>query len=167
MAEPNRARLSARLWKLPGQLLVALINATALLVIIAAVLALVAIERIESFAGNVTATMTDAVLSKVDLPSREVLSNIRELTGEVRTLGNSLHDIRTGENPVLRSEIVRLKEKLTGLSAGIDRLRNARSILTDEMAGRFGDAVTRIVMKMRDCDPALGQSAAALRAPAL
>src|SRR4249920_3620601 len=98
MAEPNRNGISARLWRLPGQLLLALINATAILVIIAAILALVAIARINHFSGNIAATMTEAVLSKVDLPSKDVLANIRELTGEVRALGKSLREIRTGEN---------------------------------------------------------------------
>src|SRR5215211_7273499 len=102
MAEPDRYGISARLWRLPGQLLLALINATAILVIVAAILALVAIARIEHFAENIVATMTDAVLSKVDLPSKDVLANIRELTGEVRALGNALR----------QSEIARLKEPL-------------------------------------------------------
>ncbi len=82
MAEPDRNGISARLWRLPGQLLLALINATAILVIAAAILALVAIVRVDNFAGNVVATMTEAALSKIDLPSKEVLANLRNLTEE-------------------------------------------------------------------------------------
>src|SRR6202790_2173519 len=70
MAEPDGSGISARLWRLPRQLLLALINATAILVIVAAILALVAIARINSFAENVVTTMTEAVLSKVDLPQK-------------------------------------------------------------------------------------------------
>src|SRR6476620_6143622 len=126
MAE-HHPGISARLWRLPSQLLLALINATAILVIVAAILALVALARIEHFGGNIVTTMTDAVLSKVDLPSKDVLANIRELTGEIRALGNSLREIRTGENPVLQSEIVRLKDSLAALSTSVDRLRSSRS----------------------------------------
>ena len=79
MAEPDGSGISARLWRLPGQLLLALINATAILVIVAAIVALVAIARINRFAENVVATMTDAVLSKVDLPKKDVLANIGNL----------------------------------------------------------------------------------------
>ena len=111
MAELDRNGISARLWRLPGQFLLALINATAILVIAAAILALVAIARINHFAGNLVATMTEAVLSKVDLPAKDVLANLRNLTAEVRTLGNALGEIKAGEN--LQSEIVRLKEALT------------------------------------------------------
>src|SRR6266436_1977358 len=84
MAEPDGNGISARLWRLPRQLLLALINATAILVIVAAIVALVAIARINGFAENVVATMTEAVLSKVDLPQKDVLANIRNLTAEAR-----------------------------------------------------------------------------------
>ena len=128
MAEPDRNGISARLWRLPGQLLLALINATAILVIVAAILALVAIARIDHFAENVVATMTEAVLSKVDLPSKDVLANLRNLTEEVRTLGNSLREIKAGENASLQFEIAQLKEALTVLNVSVDRLGSARSI---------------------------------------
>jgi len=156
MTERDHNGISARLWRLPGQLLLALINATAILVIVAAILALVAIARINHFAGNIVATMTEAVLSKVDLPSKDVLANIQELTGEVRALGNSLREIRTGENPVLQSEIVRLKDSLTALSTSVDRLRSSRSIITDEVAARFGDTITQTLMNLRECPSSLG-----------
>jgi hypothetical protein len=149
MAEPDRSGISARLWRLPGQLLLALINATAVLVIVAAILAVVALARIEHFAGTIVATMTDAVLSKVDLPSKDDLANIGELTGEVRALRNTLQEIKAGETSV--PEIARLNEKLVALSVGVDRLRSARSILTDEVAARFGGTITQALMKLRDC----------------
>jgi hypothetical protein len=95
--------------------------------------------------------MTTAVLSNVDLPSKNVLANIRELTGEVRALGNALREIKARENPVLESEIARLRESLTTLNVSIDRLGNSRSILTDEVAARLGDAVTRTLVTLRDC----------------
>ena len=110
MAEPDGNGISARLWRLPGQLLLALINATAILVIVAAIVALVAIARINHFAENITAKMTAAVLAKVDLPEREVLANIRNLTAEVRTLGNTLREIKDGERPALQPELAKLKE---------------------------------------------------------
>jgi hypothetical protein len=158
MAEPDGNGISARLWRLPGQLLLALINATAILVIVAAILALVAISRINHFAENVTATMTEAVLSKVDLPGRDVLANIRNLTAEVRTLGSTLREIKDGERPALQPELARLKEALTVLNVSIDRIGNARSILTDEAIGQLGRTVTDGLMKLRDCSSSARQA---------
>ena len=57
--------ISPRLRRLPGQFLLALINATTILVIVAAVLALIAMGRITNFAENIVAKMTEAVLSKL------------------------------------------------------------------------------------------------------
>jgi hypothetical protein len=157
LSEPVRKELSATFWKLPGEFLVALINATSILVIVAATLALVAIVRIDNFAGNVVATMTEAVLSKVDLPSKDVLANLRELREEVRTLGNSLREIKAGENPILQSEVERLKEALTTLNVSVDRLANARTILTDEAIGQLGRSVTDTLTNIRACGSRVGR----------
>jgi hypothetical protein len=157
MAEPHGNGISARLWRLPGQLLLALINATAILVIVAAIVVLVAIARINHFAENVAATMTEAVLSKVDLPERDVLANIRNLAAEVRTLGNTLREIKDGERPPLQPELARLKEALTVLNVSIDRIGDARSLVTDEAIVQLGRTVTDVLMKLRDCSSSARQ----------
>jgi hypothetical protein len=159
MAEPDGNGISARLWRLPGQLLLSLVNATALLVIVAAILALVAIARVNHFAENITAKMTEAVLSKVDLPERNVLANIQNLTAEVRTLGNTLREIKDGERPALQPELAKLKEALTVLNVSMDRIGSARSLLTDEAIGQLGRAVTDGLMKLRDCSSSARQVA--------
>lgn len=81
MPEPDkRDELRARLRRLPGQLLLALINGTALLVIVAAIIALVAISKVTNLANDVASTMTDAVLSRIgshqgsDAGEHEVMS---------------------------------------------------------------------------------------------
>jgi len=160
MAESGRRGISARLWRLPGQLLLALIDATAILVIVAATLALVATARIHHFAENAVTTMTEAVLSKIDLPPKEALANLRNLTTEVRTVGNSLREIKAGEHPALQSEIAQLKESLTSLKVSIDRLGSARSIiLTDEAIGQLGRTVTDALIRFRDCSFSTRQTA--------
>jgi hypothetical protein len=151
LSEPDRNRIAVKLWQIPGRLLLALIDATAVLVIIAAILALVAIARIDSFAGNVVATMTEAALSRIDLPSRDVLANLRTLTEDVRALRNALQEIRTRENPALQSEIARLRAALTALDANVERLTSARTFLTDEAIGRLGRSVTDTLTKLRGC----------------
>ena len=164
MSKPHRNEIYARLRRLPVDFLLALINATAILVIVAAILALVVMVRIDNLAGRVVTTMTDAVLSKIDLPSKNVLANLRNLTEEVRTLGNTLRDIKVGENPVIQSEIARLKEALTVLNASVDRLVNTRTILTDEAIGQLGRAVTDTLTQMRGCTSKVGQMQPSLNA---
>ena len=169
MSEPDRNEISARLRRLPAQFLLALINTTAILVIVAAILALVAMVRVENFAGSVASTMTEAALSKIDLPSRDVLANLRNLTQEVRTLGDTLREIKLRENPVIQTEMARLSEALTALNANVDRLTNTKTILTDEAIGQLGRAVTDTLTKMRGCasagqmQPHLSDNAAEIR----
>jgi hypothetical protein len=62
---------------------------TAILAIAAAILVLVAAAARRAICGNVAGTMTEAVLSKVDLPSRDVLANLQKLTAEVHALRGS------------------------------------------------------------------------------
>ncbi len=157
MSKPDRNEIAARLRRLPGDFLFALINATAILVIIAAILALAVMVRIDNLAGRVAATMTEAVLSKIDLPSKNVLANFQNLTAEVRTLGNTLREIKVGENPVVQFEIARLKDALNVLNVSVDRLVDTRTILTDEAIGQLGRAVTDTLTKMRGCTSKVGQ----------
>lgn len=158
MAEPDRNGISARLWRIPRQLLLALINATAILVIVAAILAIVAMTRISHFADHVAATMTEAVLAKVGLPPKRALANLQDLTAEVRALGNTLRQIKAGEHPVLQSDIEQLKQALTAVNSSVDRLANAKSILTDEAIEQLGRTVTDTLMRLRDCSPAAHQA---------
>jgi len=151
MNKIDRNSFSARLRRLPGQLLLALINATAILVIAAAILALVAMARIGHFAGNVAATMTEAVLSKVDLPQKDVLANLRNLTDEGRAFRGALADIRAGENPLFQAEIARLRDTLTGVNISVDRLRSARSMLTDEAIAQLVRTVAGGLTKLKSC----------------
>jgi peptidoglycan hydrolase CwlO-like protein len=128
-------------------------------VIVAAIVALVAIARINHFAENVVATMTEAALSKVDLPAKDVQANLRNLTAEVRTLGNTLREIKAGERPALQHEMVQLRDALTDLNASVDRLGSAKSILTDQAIGQLGRTVTDALAKLRDCSSSARQVA--------
>ena len=164
MSKSDRNEYSARLRRLPVDFLIALTNATAILVIVAAILALIVMVRIDNLAGRVVTTMTEAVLSKIDLPSKNVLTNLQNLTAEVRTFGNTLRDIKVGDNPVVQVEIARLKEALTALTVSIDRFANARTILTDEAIAQLGRAVTDTLTQMRGCASKAGHMQHSLNA---
>jgi hypothetical protein len=68
----------------------------------------------------------------------------------VRALRTALADIKAAEHPLLRSEIERLR-KVLDLHSSMDRLANARSILTGEAMARLGDAVTTALVRGRHC----------------
>ena len=151
MAELDSDEIFARLRRLPWQLLLALVNATAILVIVAAVLALVALARIDHFVGNLAETTTEGVLSKVDLPPKEALADLRSLAAEVRALRKTLLEAKAEENALLQSEIARLRGALTALSTSVERLGNAQSNLVDEAIGQLARAAGDTLTRLRDC----------------
>ena len=68
-----------------------------------------------------------------------------------------LREIKVEKNAAVQFEIARLKEALTTLNVSVDRLANARTILTDEAIVQLGRAVTDTLKEMRGCASNVGQ----------
>ena len=137
--------------RLPRQLLMALINGTAILVIVAAVLAIVATSRVTHLAKTVGSTMTDAVLSRIDVEPQQVRARINSVGKDIQALKETLKQSKA-EGSFLRSpEIEQLTERLGTLQASIERLGDARSTLVDEAVARSARAVTEGLEKFSTC----------------
>lgn len=137
MPDPHTSDLAARLRQLPGQLLLALLNGTAILVIVAALLALVATAKVTHLAENVAATMTDAVLSRVDVKPARVMAKLDQLTTEVQSLRSALQEQAAQGRTKLDPAIERLNDRLAELETAIGQLREGRSRLMDEATARL------------------------------
>jgi hypothetical protein len=151
MSEPQKSDFYSRLRRLPGQLLLALVNGTAILVILAAILAMIATSKVTHLAKNVASTMTDAVLSRVGENPREFVQSIQSISEDVRTLTVKLADAKTEGDAGLGSEVARLNERLGLLEASLERLRDARSDLMDELVAKAGNAVGDALQNIRVC----------------
>ena len=156
MPGPNEHRLSARLRRLPGQLLLALVNGTVVLVIVAAVLVLVAAARIDHLAANVAATMTDAVLTRLDARPQEVRAEFRSFGDKVSELTAALKTAAADGSPVLGGQITELGEQVAALRVGIEQLDGAKSRLIDETVAAFGQSVAAGLDRWRRCPPLTG-----------
>ena len=140
----------------------ALINGTAILVIVAAVLALVATSKVTHLAENVSATMTDAVLSRIDVEPQQLLAGIRSVGGgirsvggDVRSLAKTLKEARAEEAFRQDPKIERLSERLGTLQASIERLGDARAQLVEEASARVARAVAEGIENFRACGPTM------------
>ncbi|MEE9589311.1 MAG: hypothetical protein V3V97_14955 [Hyphomicrobiaceae bacterium] len=151
MPEPGRSEFSTRLRKLPRQLLLALINGTAMLVIAAAILAIIASSKVTYLAQNVASTMTDAVLSRVGGDPQRVAQNLQSVSDEVRTLLAALEQTKVDGAARLGPEIARLSEQLSSLEATIEQLRDARSRLIDEAIAKVGSSLSEGLQNFRAC----------------
>jgi hypothetical protein len=157
---PDSDELLLRLRRLPHQLVVALINGTAMLVIVAAILALVATSRVTHLAENVASTMTDAVLSRIDVEPRQVLARIHSVGEDVHALKETLKQTKAEEKFRQDPEIEQLTERLGAMQASIERLGDARSMLVDEAIARVARAVAEGLENFRACDKVLPAPAA-------
>lgn len=129
--------VSARLRKLPAQMLLALVNGTAILVIAASILALVATAKVTHLAENVAATMTDAVLSRVDVKPARVLAKLESVSADVQALRTALEEKKEDSLASLDPAIERLNQRLEALETAVVQLRDARSRLMDEATARL------------------------------
>jgi hypothetical protein len=150
MSEPSESELFMRLRRLPGQLLLSLVNGTAILVIAAAILAIVASSKVTHLAQNAS-TMTDAVLSRVDGDPRQAVRNIQRLSDDVHKLVITLKQAKVDGIAGLDPEIARLSERLSALDTNTGQLRDARSRLIDELIAKVGTSVSEGLQNFRAC----------------
>ena len=151
MPEASKNGFSTRLQRLAGQVLLSLVNATSILVIVAAILAIIASQKVTHLAQNVASTMTDAVLSRVVGNPSEVVPNIQRVSDDVHTLLTALKQVESGGLPRLDPEIARLNERLSALDANIEQLKGARSRLIDEVIGKVLIALGARLQKLGVC----------------
>ena len=153
MPEPDsyKKEVRARLRRLPLHLLLALINGTAILVIVAAILGLLALSEVNHLADNVASTMTDAVLSRINLEPQQVLATFKDVAADVDRLVGLLKQARSEGPSRLVPEVEKLSERLSALRASIKQLDEARSSLVDEAITRIGRALAETLQK--ECKP--------------
>ncbi|MEJ2518449.1 MAG: hypothetical protein P8Y82_10960 [Methyloceanibacter sp.] len=151
MPHQHTDETSFRLRRLPGQLLLALLNGTAILVIAAALLALAATAKVTHLAENVAATMTDAVLSRVDVKPGRVIAKIDNLTTEIRSLRDALQQEKVERRADLDPAVRQLKEKLAHLEKAIENLSDARSRLVNEAAAQLSLSLGEVLQDFGSC----------------
>jgi hypothetical protein len=167
MAEVSeRSELEKRLRRLPGQLALALVNATVVLVIVAAILVIVALNRVEQAAGRISTAVTDAVFARVEVEPTRLAGRLQATVAEIRDIRTGIRDIREGGGEraeELERQIATLTETLSGLRDDVRKLTEAKTQLTDEAIRALGSSVTDGLLQLRNCRPA--QAPQSPRAP--
>lgn len=163
----ERSELAKRLRRLPGQLALALVNATVVLVIVAAILVIVAFNRVEHAAARLSTAVTDAVFARVEIEPTRLVGRLQATAAEIRDIRTGIRDIRDGgaqRTEQLEQQIATLTETLTGLRDDVRKLTEVKTQLTDEAIRELGKAVTDGLLQLRNCRPA--QTPPSPRAPA-
>ena len=144
---------SARLRRLPGQLLLALVNATAVLVIAAGIVVILAFNAVNQSAERVAGSVTKAVASEIKIQPQQLLDSIDSLNAELSAYLAASKQERSERADRLETSITSLAKATSQLN---DTLSQQTVRLTDEAIRSATDALTDSLLRLRRCQP--GQS---------
>ena len=104
MPEPHERKLSKHLRRLT----LALVNGTAIIVIVAAILAIIASSKVTHLAHSVASATTVAVLSRVDGDPRQIVKNIQRVSDDVHSSVTALERAKVDGVAVPEPEIAKV-----------------------------------------------------------
>lgn len=140
-----------RIRRLPGQLLLALVNATAILVIVAAVLAILAIDRFETAGANLASDLTAKAVSQLGMTPEALKSKVGSLEEKMAKLEAGLAEVKQNDDGPLRVQIADLNETLTDLKAAVVKLGDARPAVAESAIKQIGATLTDMLLQLRNC----------------
>jgi len=153
MAHESRG-LGSRLIQLPGQLLLALINAMALLVIIACVLVLVVLNRVDTAGQRIAGEVTEAALGRLQVSPAEFRTRLETLDTRIEALSAKLSDPDLGDHWQLTEEIKELNGNLADIRLAAKGMRDAAPQVTEKAFDQAGKMLTDALFALRGCTPA-------------
>lgn len=146
--------LWGRLVRLPGQLLLALINATALLVIAASVLALLVLHQVDEAGARVAGAVTGATLARLQVTPAEFKENLETLDERIKDISERLQNPELKAEPDLVRQLTGLNANLVGLREAANGIRAAGPDITDAAFEQAGKTVTDALRALNSCEPA-------------
>ncbi|WP_269583702.1 hypothetical protein [Roseibium sp. Sym1] len=144
--------LGGRLLRLPGQLLLALVNATALLVITACVLSLIVLNRVEIAGDRIAGTVTDAALARLDVSPTEFRTRLEALDGRIESLSAQLSDPDLQDHWEVARQLKELNANLADIKLAAAGLANAGSDVTGAAFDEAGELLTNALYTVRGCE---------------
>lgn len=154
MSHQESPGLGRRLLRLPGQLLFALVNATALLVIAACVLSLVVLNKVETAGDRIAGTVTDAALARLDVSPAEFRTRLEALDGRIEALSARLSDPDLQDHWEVARQLKELNENLAGIRVAAAGLGAAGPDVTAAAFDQAGDILTDALYAARGCEAA-------------
>lgn len=153
MSYSDAPGLGGRLKRLPGQLLLALVNATALLVIAASVLVLVVLHRVDTAGERTAGTVTEAALARLKVSPGEFKSRLDALDGRIASLSQQLSDPGLRDHWELAQQIRELNHNLADLKLAASGLGEAGPEVMAAAFEQAGEMLTGVLYALRGCAP--------------
>lgn len=144
--------LGRRLRRLPLQLLLSLINATALLVIAAAVLVIIAINRLENAGPRLTNAVTTTALANIDVTPEELKTRYEAAVRTTELLKARLSEPGVVQDSRLLAQLTELNGTLAKLEALAGNISTAQPDIIAQGAREIGNTVTSVLLSLRNCE---------------
>lgn len=151
-ADPRIAGRSfgGRLGRAAGNLVLALINATLILVIVAAVLGLLLIDRTRTIAADVASDVTQAAISSTGLDPSDTLAELRVISTEMIELRTAIEDKRGDVD----QKTAALAARLDTLEATLQSLKARKDDLAEAAIDQASIVAGNALERLRGCTPA-------------
>ncbi|WP_417708707.1 hypothetical protein [Roseibium aggregatum] len=150
--------LGRRLVRLPGQLLLALVNATALLVIAACVLSLVVLNRVDSAGERIASNVTEAALARLQVSPADFKARIEALDEKISALMAEITDPDLKDHWEVAQQLKDLNRNLADIKLAAAGLSAAGPEITDTAFRQAGDMLTRALYTLRGCETVVEDS---------
>ena len=143
--------LGRRIMRLPGQFLLALVNATAILVIVAAALTIMAIDRFETAGTDLAADLTQKAFAQLGMTPEALKTKIASLEDKMENIRTGLDEAKQNDDGPLRTQIAELNDTLSELKAAVVKLGDARPAVAEAAIRQIGATVTDMLLQLRNC----------------
>lgn len=153
----DRPSLGQRLARLPGQLLLALINATALLVIVACVLAIVVLNRVDNAGSKIAGNLTDAALARLQVSPEEFKTKLVALDSKIEQISNQLANPDEQDHWEVAQQLKELNRNLADVKTAAQGLSEAGPQVTNAIFKQAGTTLTDALFALRGCANDPGQ----------
>ncbi len=140
-----------RVFRLPGGLLVALINATALLVIAACVLSLMVLHQVDEAGARVAGAVTGATLARLQVTPAEFKENLEGLNEHIKKISEKLDSPDLQSDLALRDQLEELNSNLIGLKQAAEGIRSAGPDVAAAAFDQAGELLTDSLYTLRGC----------------
>ncbi|GGB39189.1 hypothetical protein GCM10011316_09030 [Roseibium aquae] len=152
--------LGGRILALPGQFLLALINASAILVIVACVLVLMTLGRIETAGASLADAAAGAALARLDMTSETFQARLDRIEARLSAISTKLQDPEQQNAADLRRELSELTAMLQQVADTARALAVVQPEVTQAAIRQAGQTVTDSLLGLAGCEQASPAGAA-------
>ena len=154
MADQKNATLGGRLRRLPRDFTLAFVIATSILAIAAAVLAIVAVGRVQQAGANIASAATEAVAEQLGATPVAISQRLDAVSSEVTRLATALETTRDELAPAARADLIAIERRLAQLQETISAATAAGPELINSAIRQAGAELGNALAHARSCEHA-------------